>query len=519
MTYLTPDDWYANHGLAPGDARLPQTPLQPTPGNLAATPPMRGYFGPRPPIPTLYAGPAKTVSPLAVSDVMWGVHGLGALGAGIPHRKHQRVQHLAALPPPGIQCACGAQQIGTTRDGWCVCQRGHQYVPAAPAPPPRGMSGLGLGAVPGPLTASAAPAAVSLAPSTSLPGVTAAQMADPGLQAAVASGQASAQAAITAAETGPIPADQSQAIIAAAAVKMKDQLMISAAIQSGVGVGIGIGTAILASVMASQFIPIVGQVIGIAYAAIMAVVGTEYEKKAKLVIANVQNQLNQLAAQLTSQYSNAQAALITQETPNAIALLTATPPITCPSGQACSVTVNQLVQQQAAAPAPTSAPINGLGGHIRYQDMSALGNIFSQLWTQVQRAVTSVDVQARRVSNAVVAAAQTADGDAVLKKAQQAAAAAYASASAHMYAIYNQQMAQLQDPVFIHNLDVSMACQFMCDPQYAQLQGVALQKNSATGQVTGAIISAPLIGQGITGSEMLLPAAAAGAATLVVLSI
>ena len=81
MTYLVPDDWYANHNLAPGDARLPQKPMQPVASfsaskGLAPTPPMRGYFGPR---PTLYVTPSNltTRSPFAVSDVMWGVHGLG----------------------------------------------------------------------------------------------------------------------------------------------------------------------------------------------------------------------------------------------------------------------------------------------------------------------------------------------------------------------------------------------------------------------------------------------------------
>jgi hypothetical protein len=81
VTYLTPDDWYANHGLAPGDARLPQKPMQPVASfsaskGLAPTPPMRGYFGAR---PTFYQTPSTltTRSPFAVSDVMWGVHGLG----------------------------------------------------------------------------------------------------------------------------------------------------------------------------------------------------------------------------------------------------------------------------------------------------------------------------------------------------------------------------------------------------------------------------------------------------------
>lgn len=81
MTYLVPDDWYANHDLAPGDARLPQKPMQPVASfsaskGLAPTPPMRGYFGPP---PTHYVTPSNltTRSPFAVSDVMWGVHGLG----------------------------------------------------------------------------------------------------------------------------------------------------------------------------------------------------------------------------------------------------------------------------------------------------------------------------------------------------------------------------------------------------------------------------------------------------------
>lgn len=81
MTYVVPDDWYANHNLAPGDARLPQKPMQPEVSysaskGLQPTPPMRGYFGPRPPQPPPARG---TTSPYAVSDVMWGIHGLGAV--------------------------------------------------------------------------------------------------------------------------------------------------------------------------------------------------------------------------------------------------------------------------------------------------------------------------------------------------------------------------------------------------------------------------------------------------------
>ncbi len=31
MTYLIPDDWALNHGIAPGDARGPQPPPEPVP--------------------------------------------------------------------------------------------------------------------------------------------------------------------------------------------------------------------------------------------------------------------------------------------------------------------------------------------------------------------------------------------------------------------------------------------------------------------------------------------------------
>lgn len=78
MTYLVPDDWHANHGLAPGDARGPQPRLARL-GTNAPLPPLRGYYG-RPPMPALRRRHA-TLSPWAVSDVMYGVHGLGALGA------------------------------------------------------------------------------------------------------------------------------------------------------------------------------------------------------------------------------------------------------------------------------------------------------------------------------------------------------------------------------------------------------------------------------------------------------
>lgn len=68
MTYLIPDDWYANHGLAPGDARRPQLPMQ---RGLVPTPPLRGVFG-RPVVAVRRRG---WVSPYDVPD------SLGSLGA------------------------------------------------------------------------------------------------------------------------------------------------------------------------------------------------------------------------------------------------------------------------------------------------------------------------------------------------------------------------------------------------------------------------------------------------------
>lgn len=70
MTYVLPDDWYANHGIPPGSGVPPQPIMQPRPGNLAPTPPIRGYFGmpPRPRKPSRW-----TVSPFAVNDSMFGL--------------------------------------------------------------------------------------------------------------------------------------------------------------------------------------------------------------------------------------------------------------------------------------------------------------------------------------------------------------------------------------------------------------------------------------------------------------
>jgi hypothetical protein len=70
VTYITPDDWALNHGIAPGDARGPQPNLQPMPGNQAPLPPMRGYFGRHP-----YPVRRRRISPWSVTDVMWGLNG------------------------------------------------------------------------------------------------------------------------------------------------------------------------------------------------------------------------------------------------------------------------------------------------------------------------------------------------------------------------------------------------------------------------------------------------------------
>ncbi len=90
MTYLLPDDWYANHGLAPGDARGRQPILQPRPGNEVTSPIMRGYYG-RPPIAMLKTR-AVALRPFMDTDVMWGVNG------------------LHGMPPRGLLSGLGGQE-------------------------------------------------------------------------------------------------------------------------------------------------------------------------------------------------------------------------------------------------------------------------------------------------------------------------------------------------------------------------------------------------------------------------
>lgn len=454
MTYLLPDDWYANHGLAPGDARLPQPNMQPVPGGLAPTPPMRGYYGPRPPQPALYAGPARTVSPMAVSDQMWGVNGLGALPVALP-------------------CPCGARQVGMTRDGWCVCARGHHFTTMAG--PPR--AGLGAGTAPSRRRSRATLGAdplVANAPPPPAPGVI-----DPkALDTAVSQSQANAAAVIAAAAAQPSLNDQTNAIMAQAADRMKQQAMAGAAANVAITAGITAGLA------AMQFVPIVGQVTAIVYGVIMAVIGTMYEKKAKKVLADVQNKVNDLAAKLTLQYSQAQADTIKQETPVAIQLLL------------------------------SGAPLAGWGGMGGYDGM---GNILDSAWnsisTQVNRAVTAVDINARRATNAVIAAAQTVDGDAILKRAQAAADAAYGVASSQMIAQFNAHMAQLKDPAFLHALDVYLAKQFQADPNYVALADKnAILQAGADGTITGVTVATPK-------TDMLIPGLTAAGITLAVLTL
>lgn len=119
MTYLLPDDWYANHGLAPGDARRPQAILEPRPGNLAPTPPMRGYFG-KPPLPVLRPRHA-TVSPFAVPDIMWGVHGLGddQQVAAIMARLGKELKQ-AAIKQASINTGITAGLMAVPVAGWAL---------------------------------------------------------------------------------------------------------------------------------------------------------------------------------------------------------------------------------------------------------------------------------------------------------------------------------------------------------------------------------------------------------------
>ncbi len=81
MTYLLPDDWYANHGLAPGDARGRQPVLQPRPGNIVTSPIMRGYYGRRP--VKVLTSKAVAFRPFMDTDAMWGVNGLHGMAPGL----------------------------------------------------------------------------------------------------------------------------------------------------------------------------------------------------------------------------------------------------------------------------------------------------------------------------------------------------------------------------------------------------------------------------------------------------
>src|SRR5271156_6515217 len=117
MTYLTPDDWYANHGLAPGDAKGPQQPMQYGPWMNPPVPPMRGYFGSRPPKPSLAPASGLTVSPFAVSDSMWGNSppppGVNGLGHLLPAYFPPFASRAMKAKLAGLGCICGPpRQLG-----------------------------------------------------------------------------------------------------------------------------------------------------------------------------------------------------------------------------------------------------------------------------------------------------------------------------------------------------------------------------------------------------------------------
>jgi hypothetical protein len=468
MTYLIPDDWYANHGLAPGDARLPQGVLQPLPGNMAATPPMRGYYGPRPPQPP---PSSATISPWAVSDVMWGnsppppgVSGLGVAVVPQPvyvvHRPGRTLRQVgtkvaADLIAAGVLSSLGAVRIPPLASRAMRAQLAGLGCPCAG--PPRQLGGpLGDGA-----------------------------------------------------------ADAS-ATIAAAEKKMKAEIMEVAATNLAIGIGLAC-------------IPVVGWAIGLIYSLITTITEAKYQRAAQKVMADLQVQLQQFAGNLDQQMATLQGqvfdankaagvALATSSTPlpsnvNATTCVVSNPPAApaaasaasgqLPSPAASVASTVGLASNQAATPAPAPAvPVNGLG------------SVFSSINTQIQRATSATDQALRTAGTAVADVAKAITGKDILDRARAAAATAFTQASAQMQAQYNTAAANVQSPAYAQALVLVIACRCRQDPSIAQMLMQTTDLEVAAGSDTSAFGAAVSVGK-IPQTALMTGAAAAGAVLLV----
>lgn len=417
MTYLLPDDWYANHGLAPGDAVLPQKDMQPGPGNQAPTPPFRGYFGPRPPPPDLQQGPGGTVSPFAVSDSMWGVNGLGAL---VPVRIVHR---------PGYE----ARRVGTKVAADLI---------AAGL-----LSGLGAGRMP-PLASRkmrAQLAGCCVGPPLLLGGP-------------LGDGTADANATILAAQK-----------------KMKAEIMEVAA--SNLAIGIGLAC-----------IPVVGWAVGLVYSIVTTITEQKYQQAAQKVMAGLQVDLTKFAGNLDIQLQAVQSKVFDANKDAGIQLAVSGQPI-------------PNLDASCASTAPPAAP----------PAVHGLGDVFSSINKQVERATVAVGIAAKNAGNAVTTVAKAITGQDILNRARAAASKAYAQATAQMQAQYNTAVANVQSPAYAQSLIALIACRIRQDPSIAQMVTERTALESAADSDTGAAAA----GVQSTTSAVVPGVMAAGAVLLV----
>jgi hypothetical protein len=440
VTYLTPDDWYANHGLAPGDAKLPQGILQPLPGNMAATPPMRGYFGPRPPKPTLRPGPGATISPWAVSDSMWGnsppppqLNGLGTV-LPVPLQYAARTQSIMQVPrtvriPPFASRAMAARLSGLG----CPC-----------AGPPRQLGGpLGDGA-----------------------------------------------------------ADAS-ATIAAMEKKIKAEVMEVAATNTAIGIGL-------------DCIPVVGWAIGLVYSLVTTITEAKYQRAAQKVIADLQTQLQQFAGNLDIQMAALQSQVFDANKAAGVAMATSTTPLPSTiNASTCVVTTAPPAPPAVASGTlPTAAASVAASLNTTSTPVNGLGDVFSSISTQLQRATAATYQAAKTAGNAITTVAKAITGQDILNRARAAAATAYTQATAQMQAQFNLAAANVQSAQYAQNLVLVIACRIRQDPSIAQMLVQTTSLESAAGSDTGGFASTAKIA-GIPKTSIYTAAAATGAVLLV----